>query len=147
MFLFRMIEFVFQILTAIFIVLLLQISIGGQSLESFFMSFVQNSKTTAPIRELAYSGAKWINPSGIEVPKNQETSFKPNLKKYQSVLPLVSTLKSALNQVELNVDAYEKTREITDKAIDQLEQNINKEKKSQKEIREENKQLLKEVIK
>ena len=95
MILFRMIEFAFQVVSAVFIVLMLQISIGGQSLEDLLMSFIKNSKTTAPIRELAYSGASLL-PGSAEAPKTQG---KKNSKDVNSLLlnPLVKNVVTQLN--------------------------------------------------
>ena len=74
MIIFRMVEFVFQLCTTIFIVLLLQISIGGKTLEDYLMSFIQNSDTAAPVRDLAYSSIKKVKPDVVIKNENRGLS-------------------------------------------------------------------------
>ena len=115
MFLFRAIEFLFQISTAVFIVLILQVSVGGRTLEDFFLSFVQTSETTAPVRDLAYSGAKKLESLGFEIPKedperttNSKTEKKEALiKGHPIITPILEPLVKNLSQ-ELG-SALEKT--------------------------------------
>ena len=80
MIIFRMIEFMFQIGATIFIVLLLQVSVGGKTLENYLMSFVQFSETMAPVREVAESGAKLISP---ESRMKYQMPFPPPKKHFQ----------------------------------------------------------------
>ena len=42
---------------------MLQISIGGKTLEDYLMSFIQTSNSLAPVRDIAYSSVRRINPN------------------------------------------------------------------------------------
>lgn len=63
MFIFRILDFVFRLFTTVMLVLILQISVGGKTLEDYLMSFIQTSTSMAPVRDIAYSGVRRINPS------------------------------------------------------------------------------------
>lgn len=62
MFIFRILDFVFRLFTTVMLVLILQISVGGETLEDYLMSFIQTSNSLAPVRDVAYSGIRRINP-------------------------------------------------------------------------------------
>ena len=53
----------FACLALLFWFLILQISVGGQTLEDYLMSFVQTSDSLAPVRDIAYSGVRRIHPN------------------------------------------------------------------------------------
>lgn len=62
MFIFRILDFVFRLFATVMLVLILQISFGGRTLEDYLMSFIQTSNSLAPVRDVAYSGVRKINP-------------------------------------------------------------------------------------
>lgn len=66
MFIFRIIDFVFRLFTTVMLVLILQISVGGETLEDYLMGFIQTSDSLAPVRDIAYSGIRRINP-GVQI--------------------------------------------------------------------------------
>lgn len=124
MFLFRIIIFFFQIISAVFFVLILQISVGGQTLETFLMSFIQHSKTTAPIRELAYSGVKMIPgslppsarvPASLESTKQNENLSKSISSEKQNAHFLNEKIsffvQDIVNQFQMNVNSFEKNQQ------------------------------------
>ena len=45
------------------LVIILQISIGGRTLEDYLMSFIQTSDSLAPVRDIAYSSVRRMNPN------------------------------------------------------------------------------------
>ena len=45
------------------LVLILQISVGGRTLEDYLMSFIHSSDSLAPVRDIAYSSVRRINPN------------------------------------------------------------------------------------
>ena len=63
MFIFRMLDFVFRLFSTIVLVLILQISVGEQTLEDYLMSFIQTSDSLAPVRDIAYSSVRRLNPN------------------------------------------------------------------------------------
>ena len=63
MFIFRMLDFVFRLFSTIVLVLILQISVGEKTLEDYLMSFIQTSDSLAPVRDIAYSSVKRLNPN------------------------------------------------------------------------------------
>ena len=66
MFIFRILDFVFRLFTTVMLVLILQISVGGKTLEDYLMSFIQTSNSMAPVRDIAYSSVRRINP-GVQI--------------------------------------------------------------------------------
>ena len=62
MIIFRILDFVFRLFGTIMLVLFLQISIGEQTLEDYLMSFIQTSDSLAPVRDIAYSSVRRLNP-------------------------------------------------------------------------------------
>ena len=57
-----MIDFLFRLASTLFLILILQISIGGKTLEDYLMDFIRSSESMAPVRDVAYSGIKSIDP-------------------------------------------------------------------------------------
>lgn len=55
------------------LVLILQISVGGRTLEDYLMSFVHTSDSLAPVRDIAYSGVRKIHPS-VQIGEAEERS-------------------------------------------------------------------------
>ena len=155
MFIFRMIEFVFQLLTAILVVLLLQISVGGRTLEDFFISFVQKSKTTAPIRQLAYSGVKYVQPLGVTAPpvnstdqdeKNRRALASPSSsQKSSSLTPII------INWIDKvyrdNVEAYQNYMgQIGQHLKTQVEQGTEDSKGNAEKDEMSNEELMEEIV-
>ncbi len=70
MMIFRMIEFFCQISITIVIVLLLQINIKGKTIESYFLFFLNKSKTFEPVREIASS--IYLGESDVLVQKQKD---------------------------------------------------------------------------
>lgn len=58
-----MIDFAFRLFSTVMLVLILQISVGGQTLEDYLMSFIQTSDSLAPVRDVAYSSVRRLNPN------------------------------------------------------------------------------------
>lgn len=58
-----MLDFVFRLFSTILLVLILQISVGEQTLEDYLMSFIQTSDSLAPVRDIAYSSVRRLNPN------------------------------------------------------------------------------------
>ncbi len=63
MFIFKMLDFGFRLLASVIFVLMLQISVGGRTLEDYLMSFIHRSDSLAPVRDIAYSSVRRINPN------------------------------------------------------------------------------------
>ncbi|MDE0151630.1 MAG: hypothetical protein OXK80_03920 [Bdellovibrionales bacterium] len=80
MFIFRILDFIFRLFTTVMLVLILQISVGGKTLEDYLMSFIQTSNSLAPVRDIAYSSVRRINPNVQikEVEKRSPASISPS---------------------------------------------------------------------
>ncbi len=63
MFIFRILDFVFRLFATVTLVLILQISVGDRTLEDYLMSFIHTSDSLAPVRDIAYSSVRRINPN------------------------------------------------------------------------------------
>ncbi len=65
-----MIDFVFRLFVTIMLVMILQISIAGRTLEGYLIHFIRHSESTQPLRDIAYSNIERLNLNGVQIPKS-----------------------------------------------------------------------------
>lgn len=105
MFIFRMIEFAFQISTTIFIVLLLQVSVKGRTLEDYLMSYIRQTERLESIREVSSLISTSIDENTLIQPPSLNKTTKVNTDKssrksvHKRVMPPTNSMQNALDQV------------------------------------------------
>ena len=76
MILFRFIDFLFRITATCFLVLLLQVTVAGRTLEDYILSFIRTGTAMEPIRNDVNLGVKQIKTDTLAFMKKQKISTK-----------------------------------------------------------------------
>ena len=69
MFLLRFLEFIVKIAGTVFIVLFLQMSISGRTLEEYLLSFLRDSEKMRPVKKFTKAGAKQLKSDALSLIK------------------------------------------------------------------------------
>ena len=71
MIIFRLLEFVFKITATVFIVIFLQISLGGRTLEEYFLSFLRDSERVQSAQKMTKTGFHKIKKDAVSLIRKQ----------------------------------------------------------------------------
>ena len=64
----RIVDFIFRVFSTVILVMILQISFAGQTLENYLIDFIRHSESTQLLREVTYSNIERLN-LNIQVPE------------------------------------------------------------------------------
>ena len=78
MIIFRLLEFVFKITATVFIVIFLQMSLGGRTLEEYLLSFLRDSERVQSAQQMTRTGFQKIKKDAVSIMRKQLNGEDPN---------------------------------------------------------------------
>ena len=71
MIIFRLLEFIFKITATVFIVIFLQMSLGGRTLEEYLLSFLRDSERVQSVQKMTRTGFRKVKKDAVSLIRKQ----------------------------------------------------------------------------